>query len=119
MALALCLRRLMHMRLCPGLPLRQAVAAVSVGGSTARCVWICLTRKTRAAVDMEYRHGAAGRWTGGCAAEATTSKSGTVQGPTAWDASRCPGGSATHVDSAGSCSRFRIRRLRGLAHPAQ
>src|SRR4051812_23090854 len=30
-ALALCLRRLIHKGLCPGQPLRQAVAAVSVG----------------------------------------------------------------------------------------
>ncbi len=52
-ALALCLRRLMHKGLCPGLPLRQAVAAVSVGVIDGQvCLDLPYEEDARAAVDM-------------------------------------------------------------------
>lgn len=52
-ALALCLRRLAHKGLCPGVPLRQAVAAVSVGVIEGQ-VYLDLPYEedARAAVDM-------------------------------------------------------------------
>lgn len=52
-ALALCLRRLVHKGLCPGLPLRQAVAAVSVGVIDGQvCLDLPYEEDARAAVDM-------------------------------------------------------------------
>lgn len=52
-ALALCLRRLVHKGMCPGLPLRQAVAAISVGVIDNQvCLDLPYEEDARAAVDM-------------------------------------------------------------------
>jgi ribonuclease PH len=52
-ALSLCVQRLVHKGLCPGQPLRQAVAAVSVGViDGAVCLDLPYEEDARAAVDM-------------------------------------------------------------------
>ena len=52
-ALALCLRRLVHKGLCPGLPLHRAIAAVSVGViDDVVCLDLPYEEDARAGVDM-------------------------------------------------------------------